>query len=70
VIPTDWNQTHFEKVGDFQLSVTLESIQASGFSSQADAFLALDEEIKNGTVQAPDSNRGGGTSKNDNGELE
>ena len=51
VIPTDWNQTHFETVGDFQVSVTLESIQASGFATQADAFLALDEEIKNGTIQ-------------------
>ena len=67
VIPTDWNQTHFETVGDFQVSVTLESIQASGFATQADAFLALDEEIKNGTVQAPESNKG---SENDNGELE
>jgi len=67
VIPTDWNQTHFETVGDFQVSVTLESIQASGFATQADAFLALDEEIKNGTVQAPGSNKG---SENDIGELE
>lgn len=67
VIPTDWNQTHFEKVGDFQLSVTLESIQASGFSSQADAFLALDEEIGNGTIQgAEDSEEDGADEDEEN----
>lgn len=51
-IPTDWNQTHFEKIGDYRLYVTAEAIQASGFESQEDAFLALDKEIEDGTVQA------------------
>ncbi len=51
VIPTDWNQTHFTSVGNFQIHVTAEAIQASGFASQADAFLALDQEIADGTVQ-------------------
>lgn len=51
VIPTDWNQTHFEKVGDFHISVSVESIQTSGFASQSDAYLALDREAANGTLQ-------------------
>lgn len=51
VIPTDWNQTHFEKVGDFHISVSVESIQASGFASQSDAYNALDGEVAGGTLQ-------------------
>lgn len=51
VIPTDWNQNQFRTVGDFRLQMILEAIQASGFDSQEDAFLALDQEINRGTVQ-------------------
>lgn len=51
VIPTDWNQTHFEKVGDFHIGVSVESIQASGFASQSDAYQALDGEVAGGTLQ-------------------
>lgn len=51
VIPTDWNQTHFEKVGDFHISVSVESIQASSFASQSDAYQALDGEAAGGTLQ-------------------
>ncbi len=51
VVPTDWNQTHLEKVGDFQLLVTAEAIQASGFATQTDAFHALDKEVEEGTIQ-------------------
>lgn len=51
VIPTDWNQTHFTLIGDFQLEVEAECIQSSGFADQASAFDALDLEIAQGTLQ-------------------
>lgn len=51
VIPVDWNQTHFETVGNFHIDVSAESIQASGFPSQNAAYEALDKEIQEGTLQ-------------------
>lgn len=42
VIPTDWTQTEIDKVGDFQLVIKAEAIQATGFKSYTDAFTALD----------------------------
>lgn len=50
VIPTDWNQTQMQLVGDFKLDIAHESIQAKGFASQEDAYQALDTEIEEGTV--------------------
>ncbi|MBR2527505.1 MAG: SipW-dependent-type signal peptide-containing protein [Blautia sp.] len=44
VIPTDWTQTQIQKVGNYQLKVSAEAIQAKGFHTQAEAFRALDEE--------------------------
>ena len=51
VIPTDWNQTELQKIGDYQLKVTAQAIQSKGIASQAEAFRLLDEEIKGGTLQ-------------------
>ena len=46
VIPAEWTQTEIRCIGDFQLVVTAQAIQTSGFASKADAFLALDAEIE------------------------
>lgn len=54
VVPTDWNQTHMEQVGDFRIMVSAECIQSKGFSAQADAYAALDSEVVNGTMQMID----------------
>lgn len=51
VIPTDWNQTQFRTIGDFQLKVEAECIQSSGFADQESAYKALDREIAQGTLQ-------------------
>lgn len=54
VIPTDWNQTEMQKVGNYQLKVTAQAIQSKGFSTQSEAYRMLDEEIKGGTLQEVD----------------
>ena len=51
VIPTDWNQTQMQKVGNYQLKLTAQAIQSKGFASQSEAYRMLDEEIKGGTLQ-------------------
>jgi hypothetical protein len=48
VIPSDWGFEELEQVGDFVLDIAQESIQSSGFESQAAAFLALDETEREG----------------------
>lgn len=50
-IPTDWNQTHMEQIGDFRILVSAECIQSKGFATPEDAYTALDSEITNGTMQ-------------------
>lgn len=45
VIPADWTQTELRCMGEFQIVVTAQAIQTSGFASKSDAFLALDTEI-------------------------
>ena len=54
VIPTDWNQTQMQKVGNYQLKVTAQAIQSKGFATQSEAYRMLDEEIKGGTLQEVD----------------
>ena len=49
VVPADWSQTQLDKVGAFKLDVVVEAIQAKNFDAPAEAFAALDEEIRNGT---------------------
>ena len=51
VIPTDWNQTQIQKVGDFRLKITAQAIQSKGFSTQTEALRMLDKEIENETLQ-------------------
>lgn len=51
VIPTDWNQTEMQKIGNYQLKVTAQAIQSKGIASQTEAYRLLDEEIKGGTLQ-------------------
>ena len=51
VIPTDWNQTEMQKIGEYQLKVTAQAIQSKGFANQSEAYRMLDEEIKGGTLQ-------------------
>lgn len=51
VIPTDWNQTQLTMIGDYHLKITAQAIQSSGFTTQAEAFLMLDEEVEGGTLQ-------------------
>lgn len=46
VIPAEWTQTELRRMGEFQIVVTAQAIQTSGFAKKADAFLALDGEIE------------------------
>lgn len=45
VVPTEWTQTELSLVGDVKLDIEAECIQCSGFSSQEEAFAALDQEV-------------------------
>ncbi|MBP5730472.1 MAG: hypothetical protein J6X19_04620, partial [Clostridia bacterium] len=49
VVPTDWSQVQLDVVGAFKINVVVEAIQAKNFDTPAEAFAALDEEIRNGT---------------------
>ena len=51
VIPSDWNQTQMNKLGNYKLNISAEAIQAKGFASQAEAFQALDKEKAGNTMQ-------------------
>lgn len=44
-LPTDWTNAEMKLLGDFQIIVKAEAIQAKGFADQASAFAALDGEI-------------------------
>ncbi len=41
VIPTEWTEEEMELVGEFQLEIVAEAIQAKGFANREDAFEAL-----------------------------
>ncbi|MDO5540167.1 MAG: SipW-dependent-type signal peptide-containing protein [Eubacteriales bacterium] len=47
-IPIHWTGQEMEKAGDFQIIVSAEAIQSAGFSSQEEAFSALDVELAGG----------------------
>lgn len=51
VVPTDYNQTDLELIGQFKIEVYAQAIQTDNFANAADAFAALDAEIANGTIQ-------------------
>ncbi len=43
-VPTEWNKTEMNLLGDFQLDIEAQAIQASGFAGQEEAFTALDTQ--------------------------
>lgn len=43
-VPTEWTEEEMGLLGEFQLEVTAEAIQAKGFTSRKDAFEALDKQ--------------------------
>jgi len=45
VIPEDWTNTELELLGKYDIEIRAEAIQASGFSTPAAAFAALDTEL-------------------------
>lgn len=51
VIPTDWNQTQLQKLGEYKIVIQAQAIQTDNFKDAAAAFTALDTEITNGTIQ-------------------
>lgn len=51
VIPTDWNQTQLQKLGEYKIVIQAQAIQTDNFEDAAAAFTALDTEITNGTIQ-------------------
>ncbi len=47
-VPTEWTNTEMKLLGDFQILVKAEAIQANGFADQNTAMQALDDEIGKG----------------------
>jgi predicted ribosomally synthesized peptide with SipW-like signal peptide len=47
LVPTWWNQTQLQLLGDFKIIVTAEAVQADNFVDATAAFTALDGEIAN-----------------------
>lgn len=45
-VPTEWTNTQIHTLGDFQIIVKTEAIQAMGFPGQAEALAALDSEMQ------------------------
>lgn len=51
VVPTDWNQSQMAKLSSYKVIIRAEAIQTDGFADAAAAFTALDDEVRNGTIQ-------------------
>ena len=51
VIPKDFSRSDLKILGKFQIKVSAQAIQAENFSSAEEAFAALDEEEKAGTLE-------------------
>lgn len=45
-LPTEWKNEQIRTLGDFQIIVKAEAIQASGFAGQKEALAALDAELQ------------------------
>jgi len=45
VFPSDWNQTHLNKIGNFYIEMTVQAIQATGLGDITEAMGMLDNEI-------------------------
>lgn len=54
-LPTEWKNEQIKTLGDFQIIVKAEAIQASGFAGQKEALAALDEELRSGAGSASGS---------------
>lgn len=61
VIPTDWNQTQLQKLGEYQIVIQAQAIQTDNFKDAAAAFAALDAEVTAGTIQKDYATVGGVT---------
>lgn len=48
VIPGEWDTAQMETLGDFQLNIRAEAIQAEGFSTAEEAFAVLNAEASKG----------------------
>ena len=45
VFPSNWNQNDLKELGNYQIKLTAQAIQAIGFADRAEAFAALDKEV-------------------------
>ena len=54
-LPTEWKNEQIKTLGDFQIIVKAEAIQASGFAGQKEALAALDEELRSDAGSASGS---------------
>ncbi len=61
VIPTDWNQTQLQKLGEYKIVISAQAIQVDNFADAAAAFAALDAEVAAGTIQENYATVGGVT---------
>lgn len=43
-VPTEWTKKEIQLLGEFQLDVSAQAIQTTGFAGQAEALTALDQE--------------------------
>lgn len=50
VIPTDWNQTQLDILGEYEVEIYAQAIQSKNIASAAEAFNAIDGEISGGTL--------------------
>lgn len=55
VVPTDWTQDDLDLLGDFNIVVRAEAIQAANIASASDAFTALDTEVQNASSSSSSS---------------
>ena len=51
VIPKDFSRSDLKLLGKFQIKVTAQAIQSENFTNAEEAFAALDEEEKAGTLE-------------------
>jgi len=45
VFPSNWNQNDLKELGNYQIKLTAQAIQAAGFADRAEAYAALDKEV-------------------------
>ena len=52
-VPTEWTQADIDKIGNFNIVVNAQAIQAQNFTDATEAFAALDVEEANVSSSAP-----------------